>query len=574
MLAGGQSGRRAAAGEAGAADFPERARVPGDGPSAARRARTAFSPETREETLVALPGVEFDLLVVGGGITGAGVARDAALRGLSVALVERADWAAGTSSRSSKMIHSGVRYLQQGDVGLVREAAAERQVLRRIAPHRTHSVRVLMPTYGRATHTKLGLGLWTFEKIAHVTADEKHEMWGHDETLAREPTLDGTRLHGAATFVEYLTDDARLVLDTVRGAHAAGVLCANHAAVTAIAPGPTASAVEVRDTFTGRAWTVHARTVVNAAGPWVDAVRGLAGVLSGARLHLTKGIHLVVRRERLPVQHIVIMQAPDRRPVFAAPYGDVTYLGTTDTDYGPPTDHPEVTAADADYLLVAANRTFVGTPLGRADVIGAWAGLRPLLHEEGKRPSEISRKDEVMVAGDGCFLSIAVGKLTTHRRMAERVVDLVCQRLGRRDVPCRTASVPLPGGVDPARMAALAERARATLPPAAAERLVRLYGADSERILARADGGATIAGQPGVLRAEIDHVLEHEMALTLEDVLERRARLLLFAPDQGLGGAREVAAIAGARLGWDATRTASEIEAYRRLAASLRSFPS
>ena len=178
-----------------------------------------------------------------------------------------------------------------------------------------------------------------------------------------------------------------------------------------------------------------------------------------------------------------------------------------------------------------------------------------------------------MVAGEGRFLSIAGGKLTTHRRMAERVVDLACKRLGRRDVPCRTASVPLPGGGDTAGMAALAERARAALSPLAAERLLRLYGADSERILARADGGATIAGQPEVLRAEIDHVLEHEMALTLEDVLERRARLLLFAPDQGLGGIEAVAAIAGARLGWDATRTASEIEAYRRLAASLRSFP-
>src|SRR5262245_54711175 len=204
-----------------------------------------FSPETREATLAALAAADLDLLVIGGGITGAGVARDAALRGLRVALVERTDWAAGTSSRSSKMIHSGVRYLQQGDVGLVREAAAERQVLRRIAPHRTHGVRVLMPTYGRATHAKLGLGLWTFEKVATVGPDEKHEMWGHDETIAREPTLDGTRLHGAATFMEYLTDDARLVLDTVRGARDAGAACVNYAAVTAVAPGKAVTAATV-----------------------------------------------------------------------------------------------------------------------------------------------------------------------------------------------------------------------------------------------------------------------------------------------------------------------------------------
>ena len=535
-----------------------------------------LSPETREATLAALPDADLDVLVIGGGITGAGVARDATLRGLRVALVERTDWAAGTSSRSSKMIHSGVRYLQQGDVGLVREAAAERQVLRRIAPHRTQPVRVVMPTYGRATHTKLGVGLWTFEKIAAVGPGEKHEMWDRAETLRREPLLAGTGLHGAATFIEYLTDDARLVLDTVRGAAAAGALCANHAAVTAIAPGAGVTEVAVADRVHGRTRTVRARLVVNAAGPWVDEVRGLSGTLTGARLHLTKGIHLVVPRSRLPLAHIVIMQAPDRRPVFAAPYGNVVYLGTTDTDHGPPVDHPDVTAADADYLLAAANRTFTGPPLSRADVVAAWAGLRPLLHEEGKRPSEISRKDEIMVAGDGRLVSIAGGKLTTHRRMAERVVDRVCEQLGRPASRCRTATVPLPGGdVAPERLDALPARLQAAGVAAdTAERLVRLYGADAEAIATRAADGPALGGPAGVSRAEIEHVLEQEMALTVEDILERRTRLLLFASNQGLDEVDGVAAIAGARLGWDATRTASEIEAYRRLAARLRSFPS
>ncbi len=539
-----------------------------------------FSTGTREATLAGLPDVTFDLLVVGGGITGAGVARDAALRGLSVALLERIDWAAGTSSRSSKLIHGGLRYLQQGDIGLVREAATERAIMRRIAPHRTAPLRLLMPTYGRGMHTKLGLGLWTFERVATVPADERHAMWGRDETLAREPTLDGARLHGAATFVEYLTDDARLVLDTVRGAHAAGARCANHAAVTALAPGSGAVAVEVADGCTGVVRRTRARVVVNAAGPWVDEVRGLAGSVGGARLHLTKGIHLVVPRARLPVRHIVVMQARDKRSVFAVPRGGVTYLGTTDTDYGAPAEHPEVTAADADYLLEAANRAFAGPPLTRADVVGAWAGLRPLLHEAGKAPSEISRKDEIMTSADGTLVSIAGGKLTTHRSMAERVVDLVCRRLGRAGTACRTDSVPLPGGGCPsAELAALGAALRARLPrlPAGgAERLVTLYGADCEALLARvaADpaAGETIAGQPDVLRAEIEHALADEMALTLEDLLERRTRLLLFDPHQGLGGLEAVAALAATRLGWDAARTAAEIDTYRRLAASLRSF--
>src|SRR5207249_2060849 len=331
-----------------------------------------FSPETREATLAALPAAALDLLVIGGGITGAGVARDAALRGLGVALVERLDWAAGTSSRSSKLIHGGVRYLEQGDVGLVREAATERSVLRRLAPHLALPVRMVMPTHGRAGHAKLGLGLWTFERIATVAPEERHAMWSREEALAREPTLDGTRLHGAATFIEYQTCDARLVLETVLGAHAAGALCVNHVEAIEIAGGEVA----LRDTFTGRSIRAHGRIVVNAAGPWVDEVRGRAGALAGARLHLTRGIHLVVPHARLPVRHIVVMQARDRRSVFAVPRGEVTYLGTTDTDHGPPTDHPPVPGEDADYLLDAANRTFVGPPLARAGGAAAPARAR------------------------------------------------------------------------------------------------------------------------------------------------------------------------------------------------------
>src|SRR5438046_328578 len=405
-----------------------------------------FSPETREATLAALPAAALDVLVIGGGITGAGVARDAALRGLRVALVERLDWAAGTSSRSLKLIHGGVRYLEQGDLGLVREAARERSVLRRLAPHLALPVRLLMPTYGRAGHAKLGLGLWTFEHIATVAPEERHAMWSREEALEREPTLDGTRLHGAATFVEYLTDDARLVLETVLGAHAAGALCVNHVEATEIAGGEA-----------------------------------------------------------------------------------------------------------------------------------AWAGIRPLLHEEGKRPSEISRKDEIMVSDTG-LVSIAGGKLTTHRRMAERVVDLVVERLGRVAGACRTASVPLPnGGLAPEELPRLLERVRARLPqlaPGGAAPLVALQGAGAERIVARAltspAAGEVLPG--GILRAEIAHALDEEMALTLEDLLERRTRLLLFDPGQGLACAAAVADMAAARLGWDRARTAAELEGYRALAASLRRF--
>jgi glycerol-3-phosphate dehydrogenase len=530
-----------------------------------------FSAETREAVIVALPGAELDLLVVGGGITGAGVARDAALRGLRVALVERVDWAAGTSSRSSKLIHGGVRYLEMGDVGLVREAANERFVLRRIAPHLCRPLRIVMPTYARTTHAKLGLGLWTFERLATVPDDEHHEMWDRAEAVRAEPLLDAERLHGAAVFTEYLTDDARLVLETVRGAHEAGALCANHLGVGAI----TGTSATLHDALSGRSFEVRARAVVNAAGPWVDEIRARAGALAGARLHLSKGIHLVVPYERLPVRHIVVMPTRDRRSAFAVPRGGVTYLGTTDTDHGAPVDHPDVTADDAEYLLDAANRTFGGEPLSRRDVVAAWAGLRPLLHEDGKRPSEISRKDEIMVADNG-LVSIAGGKLTTHRRMAERVVDLVVRRLGVRAGDCRTEAVPLPNGdVTGDELGALRATLAARLPAlgeAGADRLVFLYGGGCRRILSRVEAGTTQILPGGVPRAEIEHVLDEEMALGLGDLLERRTRLLLFDPAQGLDCAEAVATLAARRLGWDAARTAAELDRYRALARSLTAF--
>jgi len=529
-----------------------------------------FSAGTREATLASLGTAELDVLVVGGGITGAGVARDAALRGLRVALVEAVDFAAGTSSRSSKLIHGGVRYLQQGELALVRESATERAVLRRIAPHLAEPIVMLMPTYGRASHAKLGLGLWTFDRLASIAAEERHELVGRDEALRREPTLDGRALYGAALFTEYRTCDARLVLATVLGAHAAGALCVNHAAVVALSSGEAT----VRDELTGITRRVRARVVVNAAGPWVDAVRGMTGPIAGAGLHLTKGIHLVVPHERLPIRHAVVMAARDKRGVFAVPRGAATYLGTTDTDYGPPALNPDVTAADADYLLEAAQRTFAGAPISRADVVAAWAGLRPLLHEEGKSPSEISRRDEIMVGADG-VVSVAGGKLTTHRRMAERVVDIVYERLGRRPEPARTADVALPGGErSPADLTVLAAelgRALPALGPHGVKRLVMHYGAAAERFVA--GDPAMLPGPTPALPAEVVTAVEEEMALTLEDVLDRRLRLLYFDAHQGLEVVEAAAALVAPRLGWDAARTDREIAGYRRLAENLRRFP-
>jgi len=532
----------------------------------------ACSPAARAAALAALPATELDLVVIGGGITGAGIARDAALRGLSVGLLEAVDFAAGTSSRSSKLIHGGVRYLQQGDIGLVREAASERARIRRIAPHLADTLLMVMPTYGRGMHMKLGAGLWSFEKLTSVDADERHAMWDRAEALAEEPCLAPAGLHGAAAFFEYLTDDARLVFETVAGAAGAGALCVNHAEVTAVDRGT----ITVRDTAGDQTLDVRARVVVNAAGPWVEEIWRRAGTRGSRGLQLTKGIHLVVDHARLPVRHAVVMQARDRRSVFAVPRDGITYLGTTDTLFDSPVLYPGIRSDDVEYLLDAANRTFAGAPLARGDVLASWAGLRPLLREEGKAPSEISRKDEIATDPATGMISIAGGKLTTYRRMAERVVDLVFTRLGRKSPTCRTDQVPLPGGEPTTLDAGAVARRLPQLSALEAGRLFRLHGAGCERILARvaedSAAGEVVAGLPGVLRAEIEHALDEEMALTLEDLLDRRTRSLSFDRRQGLGGVEAVAAIAAARLGWNAARTAAEIQGYRALADTSRSF--
>lgn len=536
-----------------------------------------LAPEARPATLQALARETFDLLVIGGGITGAGIARDAAMRGLRTALVEATDFAAGTSSRSSKLIHGGVRYLAQGDIALVREAATERMAVKRIAPHLTQAVLLVLPTSGRAAQMKMQVGLWTFDKLAGVGDDERHETWDQTEALQHEPLLSRDRLYGAVAFTEYLTDDARLVFGNVRAAACAGAVCANHAAVTALVRADADIVATVRDEFSADSFPVRARVVVNAGGPWVDAIRGLVGDRSGKRLRLTKGIHLVVPYARLPLRHGVTMNARDKRPIFALPRDGVTYLGTTDTDYPTPDAYPQLTGEDADYLLDATNRTFAIAPIRRDEIIAAWSGLRPLIHEEGKKPSEVSRKDETMVDPSTGMLSIAGGKLTAYRKMAERIVDMVGEKLGRRMDDCRTDSVPLPGGdCDPAALERSVAAALRDYPAEAAQRLVRLHGAACEPMLARMQRDPAMAvavtGLPAVPRAEVAHVLDEEMALTLTDLLERRLRCLLFDGRQGLDGVEAVAAMAAERLGWDGDRTRREVDEYRRLAASLRSF--
>ncbi|MDB5481010.1 MAG: glycerol-3-phosphate dehydrogenase, partial [Caulobacteraceae bacterium] len=481
----------------------------------------------RDAVFDALGGEVFDLAVIGGGITGAGVARDAALRGLSVALVEARDFASGTSSRSSKMIHGGLRYLAQGDLALVREAASERKIVEAIAPHLARRTPFVMPVRNAAAEAKLRAGLWTFEKLGAVPKARHHEVWSRADLIAREPAIEATGLTGAVVYPEYLTDDARLTLANVRSAAAAGARVANYAAVLALVlEGGRAVALEVADTLAGgehRVARLRARIIVNAAGPWVDAVRALESPGAAPRLALARGVHLVVRRARLPVDRVVIMPAADKRSVFAVPRGPVTYIGTTDTFHPVAEAWPPVTVEDADYLLAAAAARFSTPRLTVHDIVSAWSGVRPLVAEEGKSASDISRRDELWTGPAG-VLSIAGGKLTAYRRMSERVVDQVQTALGRPVSPSATADQTLPGGdADPGALRAeLLAGGRAEDD---VNRLVGLYGAEVGEVLAAGAGPAV----------EADRAVLVEGALTLEDYWARRGARARFDPDGGLG---------------------------------------
>lgn len=542
-----------------------------------------LSIHTRRRNLQRLAGETFDVVIIGGGITGAGIARDASLRGLRVALVERRDFAAGTSSRSSKLIHGGLRYLQQGDVGLVREAATERYVVRRLAPHLAQPVPMLFPLANRREYAKLSVGMWTFDRLAGVADKERHRLVTADEALELEPRLQRKELYGAALHYEYVTDDARLVMEVVKSAAGLGAVVVNHVEVTDfLSRNGKVVGVEARDEYGEGDLEIRGRVIVNAAGPWVDRVRMLSEPQSKPRLRLTKGVHVGVPSDRIGLSGIVVMNARDKRGVFAIPRGAVTYLGTTDTEYPELADYPQVTWSDVDYLLEAANRTFtLATPLAAGDVVNAWAGLRPLLHQEGKKPTELSRQDEIMVNEAG-LVSIAGGKLTTFRRMAERVTDMVCARLveAGQTLPPPVAlsdQHPLSGGETGGDLARfedyLASRVREVRRDTIA-RLVRLYGSNAttivdamERDPARA---RPYAHDSALTAAEVEYNVKYEMGTTLQDVLERRTRMLLWDLGCGASVAERVAATMAELLGWDEARRQHEIADYEKLVHWLR----
>lgn len=410
-------------------------------------------PSNREKIEQQLMNKKFDMVVIGGGITGAGIALDAATRGMEVALVEMQDFSAGTSSRSTKLVHGGLRYLKQFEVKMVAEVGKEREVVYENGPHVTTPEWMLLPLHQGGTFGKFStnIGLRVYDFLAGVKKSERRKMLSKDETLSKEPLIKKDGLKGGGYYVEYRTDDSRLTVEVLKKAVDNGATAINYTKVENFLydKNGMVEGVEVRNLIAGTVYPIYANTIVNATGPWVDTLRTIDGSKKGKTLQLTKGVHLVIDQSVFPLKQAIYFDTSDGRMVFAIPRDGKTYVGTTDTFYSDDLIHPSMSIEDRDYILGAIKFMFPSVSVSAADVESSWAGVRPLILEDGKDPSEISRKDEIWES-ESKLITIAGGKLTGYRKMAETVVNLVASRLqektGKTFKNCMTKSLPISGG--------------------------------------------------------------------------------------------------------------------------------
>lgn len=527
----------------------------------------SFSSMDRKQKFEDMAGSTYDLIVIGGGITGAGIALDAVTRGISILLLEMQDFAAGTSSRSTKLVHGGLRYLKQFEVGMVAEVGKERAVVYENGPHVTTPEWMLLPIHQGGTFGKFStsIGLKVYDFLAGVKRGERRTMLSPSETLNREPLLKQDGLKGGGYYVEYRTDDARLTLEVLKEAAAHGAELINYAKAETLnydASGRI-TGITVKDMLSGGVHTVSGHKIVNATGPWVDQVREMDGSKKGKTLQLTKGVHLVIDQSKFPLRQAVYFDTPDGRMVFAIPRDGKTYVGTTDTVYKNDPGHPFMTVQDRDYILKAVNYMFPNVKLIGSDVESAWAGVRPLILEEGKDPSEISRKDEIWESPSG-LITIAGGKLTGYRKMADTVVNLVAKRIqeggGQAFGPCKTKNLPISGGnVGGAANfpAFIREKTQLGvsqgLDSKLAESWVRTYGTNAEKLF-------QLAHEIGNNREENDlplsvivplvYAIQHEMAVKPVDFFIRRTGSLLFKIEWTLKWKEPVIQYMASVMGW------------------------
>jgi len=549
---------------------------------------------SREEMWEKVPE-EADVIVIGGGITGAGIVRDAARRGLNVALFEQNDIAYGTSSRSSKLIHGGLRYLEEYEFSLVFESVSERRVVLDLAPHLVNPLAFLFPVYqgSRKSLRMIDAGMWLYDGLALFRSPKRHRTLKPSEVAKEEPILKQEGLQGAPVYYDCSTDDSRLTLETIIDAIQNGAVVVNWTRVDALTKDDQGrvSGVVVKNARDGSLREVKAHTVINATGPWTDEVLAMSGPRTGKLLRPTKGIHIVVEREKLPVEHAVVLFHPtDDRVLFALPWGERTYVGTTDTDYeGSPGDET-ATLQDVDYLIAAANHHFPNHHIKRDDVISPWAGLRPLIAPEPEvgeiSESQVSREHQILIGEDG-LITIAGGKLTTYRKMAKECVDIAVNLLklmGKlpEDIHSgQTFKFPLPGAVgwpeddDHAKVAAaLAKACDCDLSEEVSRHLIDTYGMRGLEV------AKLCAGDPSLLEpivpgrveimAQVDFGVREELAVSVSDIMVRRTQIFFRDYDQGLGAVERVAMRMAHLIGWSDDEKEKSINDYKAAVALSR----
>ncbi|KAB7708306.1 FAD-dependent oxidoreductase [Bacillus aerolatus] len=503
-----------------------------------------FSSLQRKEMLNKLRTEHFDLVVIGGGITGAGIALDAAARGMKTAVLEMQDFAAGTSSRSTKLVHGGLRYLKQFEVKMVAEVGKERAIVYENGPHVTTPEWMLLPMHKGGTFGKFStsIGLRVYDFLAGVKKSERRKMLSAEHTLEKEPLVKKEGLVGGGYYVEYRTDDARLTIEVMKKAVEKGTAAVNYVkAEEFIYEGQTVIGVRAKDVFTGEVLNIRAKKVANAAGPWVDEVRKKDHTVNNKHLRLTKGTHIVIDQSKFSLKQAVYFDSPDGRMIFAIPRDGKAYVGTTDTFYDQDKASPKMLAEDREYLLSAIRYMFPKVQVDASDVESSWVGVRPLIYEEGKDPSEISRKDEIW-EGESGLITIAGGKLTGYRKMAETVVDLVSKRLkdetGAVFKESQTLHLPISGGdVGGAdQFTSFVERKGKEavsfgLTKQEGESLARMYGSNVDQLFALAKQEAP-ARLPKKLYVQLMYAITYEMAVKPVDFFIRRTGDLFFRIDE------------------------------------------
>jgi glycerol-3-phosphate dehydrogenase len=542
--------------------------------------RTAvhLDPQAREAALREMAREPLDVLVIGGGVVGAGAALDAATRGLRVGLVEARDYAAGTSSRSSKLVHGGLRYLEQLDFGLVREALRERSlILNRLCPHLARPVPFLYPLQHRVwERLYVGSGVLLYDTLGGRHGVPGHRHLTRRQALKAFPSLRKDALVGAIQYYDGQVDDARHTMMLARTAAEYGAHVATSARVTGfLREGDRVAGARVLDLESGTEIEIEARQTINAAGVWTDEIQDMVGGRGQINVRASKGVHIVVPRDRIQADTGIISRT-EKSVLFIIPWGAHWIIGTTDTDWELDLAHPAASRSDVDYLLDHAN-ALLRTPLGHEDVVGVYAGLRPLLSGESEDTSQLSREHAVVspVAG---LVMVAGGKYTTYRVMAKDAVDAVVHGIPRTVPECCTDTIPLVGAEGYAAAWNARERLaeESGLHLARIEHLLHRYGSLTRELLAlvveRPELGEPLPGAPMYLRAEAYYAALAEGALHLDDILTRRTRISIEAPDRGVEAAEDVAALVAPVLGWDDDRVKNEVEHYRaRVAAEIDS---